>query len=59
MNVHGSYRDVGVNVVVDVVNIVVDNLCIVDIIVVIAVVAIYGDNVADSDVIGIVRRLKF
>ena len=62
---HRSYWDVGVNVVVDFVNIAVDNVSIVDIVVV--VVEIDGDNVVDSVVdcwsywhnTDIVRRLKF
>ena len=41
-----SYWDVGVNVVVDFVNIAVDNVSIVDIVV--AIVEIDGDNVVDS-----------
>ena len=46
MVMYRSYWDVGVNVVVDFVNIAADNVSIVDIVVV--VVEIDGDNVVDS-----------
>ena len=46
MVMYRGYWDVGVNVVVDFVNIAVDNVSIVDIVVV--VVEINGDNVVDS-----------